>query len=150
MVFIWVAAVVLFAIVEAATEGLVSIWFVLGALAALGATALGASPAGQLVVFAIASAAALILTRPLVKRWGRKDPALPTNLDRVIGMTGRVTREIDNGTFSGEVYVEGKAWSACSEDGSSIPEGTQVVISRIEGVRLYVTPVVEKKEEDTV
>ena len=35
MIVIWIAAIVVFGIVEAVTVGLVSIWFVLGAAAAL-------------------------------------------------------------------------------------------------------------------
>ena len=35
MTFVWIAAIVIFGIAEAATAGLVSIWFVAGAVAAL-------------------------------------------------------------------------------------------------------------------
>lgn len=35
MIVIWIAAIVVFGIVEAVTVGLVSIWFVLGAVAGL-------------------------------------------------------------------------------------------------------------------
>ena len=43
MIWIWLGAIVLFGVVEAATAGLVSIWFVAGALAALIAVLLGAA-----------------------------------------------------------------------------------------------------------
>ena len=42
MIVIWIAAIVVFGIVEAVTVGLVSIWFVLGAVAGLLAAVLGA------------------------------------------------------------------------------------------------------------
>ena len=41
MIVIWIAAIVVFGIVEAVTVGLVSIWFVLGAVAGLLAAVLG-------------------------------------------------------------------------------------------------------------
>ena len=43
MIVIWIAAIVVFGIVEAVTVGLVSIWFVLGAVAGLLAAVLGAA-----------------------------------------------------------------------------------------------------------
>ena len=48
MTIIWIAAIIIFGIAEAATAGLVSIWFVVGAVAALVATELGAA---ELVAF---------------------------------------------------------------------------------------------------
>ena len=137
MIWIWLGAIVLFGVVEAATAGLVSIWFVAGALAALIAVLLGAGIWVQLVAFVVVSAAALALTRPLVKKItaGR---AVPTNADRVLGRTARVTETIDNDSASGAVYVDGKTWTARSVDGIVIPVGEQVEVSSMEGVKLLV------------
>ena len=55
----------------------------------------------------------------------------------VVGLGGSCTN--DAGT--GAVYVDGKTWSARSSDGSSIPMGAKVVVDRMEGVKLFVTPV---------
>lgn len=51
MTFVWIAAIVIFGIAEAATAGLVSIWFVAGAVAALLSLELGAVLWLQIVVF---------------------------------------------------------------------------------------------------
>ena len=56
MIWIWLGAIVLFGVVEAATAGLVSIWFVAGALAALIAVLLGAGIWVQLVAFVVVAA----------------------------------------------------------------------------------------------
>ena len=64
----WVAALVVFLIVEAVTAGLVSIWFVFGSLVALICAALGAAVWLQIFWFVIVSVATLVLKRPLVKR----------------------------------------------------------------------------------
>ena len=61
----WVAALVVFLIVEAVTAGLVSIWFVFGSLVALICAALGAAVWLQIFWFVIVSVATLVLTRPL-------------------------------------------------------------------------------------
>ena len=128
---------VIFAVVEAATAGLVSIWFVAGSVAGLIAAIAGAGLLAQLVWFLAVSAAALALTRPLVKKIsaGR---AVPTNADRVLGQTARVTETIDNDRSTGAVYVDGKTWTARSVDGAVIPAESRVRVRRLEGVTLLV------------
>ena len=145
MSWLWLGGVVLFGAVEAATAGLVSIWFAAGAVAGLIAAWLGAGVAAQVVLFAVVSAAALAVTRPLVRRYAA-GKAVPTNLDRVLGDTGRVTETIDNARSAGAVYVDGKTWTARSDDGAVIPQGTTVKILRMEGVKLFVRRIEEKVE----
>lgn len=137
MTIVWLIAIVIFAVVEAVTAGLVSIWFVAGGLAALIAAIGGASEMVQIVLFVAVSALALAATRPLVKKYAR-GKTVPTNLDRVIGQTGRVTEEINNDRSAGAVYVDGKTWTARSETGTVIPVGERVEIVKMEGVRLFV------------
>ena len=137
MVWIWLGAIVLFGVVEALTAGLVSIWFVAGVAAALAATLLGAGTGVQLVAFVVVSAAALVLTRPLVRKLTQKG-VVHTNADRVLGRTAKVTEVIDNDDSTGAVYVDGKTWTARSTDGEVIPVGEQVRIAGMEGVKLLV------------
>lgn len=105
--------------------------------AALIAVLLGAGIWVQLVAFVVVSAAALALTRPLVKKItaGR---SVPTNADRVLGREAKVTETIDNENSTGAVYVDGKTWTARSVDGIVIPVGEQVEVSSMEGVKLLV------------
>ena len=144
MIWVWLGAAVVFGIVEALTAGLVSIWFVAGSAAALIAAFLGAGLGLQVALFLVVSAAALAATRPLVRRYA-EGKAVPTNLDRVLGDSGKVTETIDNENSTGAVYVDGKTWTARSADGAVIPEGAMVEIMRMEGVKLFV-----KKLEDKV
>ena len=142
-IWLWLGAIVLFGVAEMVTESMVSIWFVAGSLAALAACVAGWTLGGltpeatQVLIFALVSAAALVLTRPLVRRFMTK-PHVPTNLDRVLGMIAKVTEPVDNDRASGAVYVDGKTWTARSADGSVIPAGTQVKVQKIEGVKLLV------------
>ena len=138
MTWIWLGAVIIFGVLEAATAGLVSIWFVFGAVAALLGTFLGAALWLQAALFLVVSTVTLAVTRPLVRKLGAK--TVPTNLDRAIGASARVTEDIDNEAGTGAVYVDGKTWTARSSNGSVIPIGTKVTVERMEGVKLFVTP----------
>ena len=137
MTLVWTGAVILFGIAEGLTAGLVSIWFVFGSLAALAAAFLNASLGAQVALFVLVSAVTLALTRPMVRRLMRRRGE-PTNLDRVVGETGRVTETIDNENTTGAVYIDGKTWTARSEDGDVIARGSMVTIVRMEGVKLFV------------
>lgn len=100
------------------------------------------------MLFLAVSAAALAATRPLVKKLSAG--GVPTNADRVLGRSARVTETIDNDSASGAVYVDGKTWTARSADGSVLPAGSRVEIRRMEGVKLIVEAAQkapDKKEE---
>ena len=115
-------------------------WLAAGVL--LGVAALIAAVCGgplwlQLVLFFTVSVAALAVTRPLVTKLMKKD-IKPTNADRVLGGVARVTERIDNDVPTGAVYIDGKTWTARSDNGSVIEPGEMVRILRMEGVKLYV------------
>lgn len=144
MTFVWIAAIVAFGIAEAATAGLVSIWFVAGSVAALLAVQLDAALWLQIVVFLAVSIAALIATRPLAHKMLDKT-IVPTNADRVLHRTARVVEEIDNINERGAVYADGKTWTARSETGEVLARNTIVTVIRMEGVKLFVRK--EKEEQ---
>ena len=136
--YIWWGITVVAAIVEAAVPALVSVWFVPGGLAALVASLFGAPLWLQVALFLVVSGAALILTRPLVKRIQSRK-TISTNADMVLGKTALVTEEINNLLGAGRVTVLGNSWSARSADPESvIPSGEKVIVEKIEGVKLIV------------
>ena len=138
MTAVWLIAMVIFLIVEAAVPGLVSIWFALGAFAALLSSIFHAPLWLQLVWFFAISFAALLLTRPLAKKFINAR-AQPTNADKLIGQKCVVTEEINNLRGTGAVSVGGKVWTARTEDNDrTVPEGQQLSVLRIEGVKLIV------------
>lgn len=145
---LWLILLVLLVFIEAATVSLTTIWFACGALAALITAALGGNVWLQITLFFAISLLTLIFTRPLAKKWllPKKEA---TNLDQIIGRPGRVTETIDNLSETGEVYIDGKAWTARSEKGSIIPEGTTVTAVRIAGVKLIVNTTQEETEHDS-
>ena len=135
----WLVAMVVLLVIEAVVPGLISIWFALGALAALISALFHAPIWLQLVWFVVVSVLALILTRPLVKKWTRTKKQ-PTNADMVLGEEAVVTETISNTDGKGMVKVKGAVWSARSADDSIIPAGKTVTVKAIEGVKLIVEP----------
>ena len=134
--YFWLAALILFGVVEAATAGIVSIWFAIGALCALIASALHAALWLQITVFLVTSALSLLLLRRAVS--SKLLTTTPTNTDMLIGDIGVVITEIDNLKETGEVKIQGKVWSARSKNGEVIPFGSTVKILSIQGVKLIV------------
>lgn len=137
---IWLVLLLLFALSEAITVGLTSIWFAAGALCALIAALLGGPVWIQITLFLAVSLLCLAAVRPLAKRH-LNDRVEPTNADRVIGAEAQVTKDIDNIHGKGAVIIRGMTWSARSQDDSVIAAGTRVRVLRIEGVKVFVEPI---------
>lgn len=140
MVNIWLIIFLVLLFIELITINLVSIWFSLGALASYISTYFTDNMTIQIIVFIVVSIVALIVTKPLIKKI-RVRKIQPTNLDRVIGQEGVVTKEISRNSF-GEVKVKGSIWTATAKE--EITKGTQVKVLKIEGVKLLVEKVKEE------
>lgn len=139
---IWLVLLVMFVLIEASTVSVVSLWFALGALAAMIAGLCGAEVWLQVVLFVGISCVLLAALRPVVRKYFT--PRLTrTNVDGVIGATGLVTAQINNVTSQGKVKLGAMEWSARSTTGQVIEPDTQVQVDRVEGVKIFVTPVKE-------
>lgn len=137
----WLVLMLIFLAVEAACPiHLVSIWFAAGSLVAMLAAMMGASSGLQTVLFFLVSGVLLAMMWPLVRKY-LKPKYVRTNLDSVIGSQGLVTEDISNVTARGQVKLGAMTWTARSTSGEEICAGTLVQIDRIEGVKVFVTPV---------
>lgn len=137
-VYFWLAAMILLVVFELATMGLTTIWFALGALAALAVAVLGGPVWLQTVVFFAVSILALVCYRNLVKDHFNQN-RIKTNADSLIGQNGIVTEEISNLHATGQVTVAGQEWTARSaDDGITLEKGEIVTIHSISGVKLIV------------
>ena len=135
----WIAAIVLFGIVEAATVNMVSIWFVGGSLAALICDLLGAGPWFQIAAFLVVAGILLAALRPFVRKFVTPVKTA-TNADMAIGRSAYLTETVDNLRGTGALKLDGKNWSVRSVSGEVLPQDTLVTIVRMEGVKLYVEP----------
>ena len=141
MTVVWLIAMIVLLVVEGLVPGLISIWFALGALAALVSALLHAPLWLQIVWFLAVSIAALALTRPLAIKYINARTQ-PTNADMMIGKECVVRESIDNVLGTGAVSVDGKVWTARTEsDETKAQEGARAVVVRIEGVKLIVKPI---------
>ena len=134
---IWLVLLVAFAVAEALTVGLVSVWFAAGALAALLSTFFTANIWWQITIFLAVSLLSMAVIRPLARKYVLPQ-VVPTNADRLVGMEARVTETINNGYPTGAVYADGKTWTARSADGAVIPKGETVEVAAMEGIKLIV------------
>ena len=143
MEFLWLALIVVFAVIEGATTALTTVWFIGGALAAgqpFPAALLHAELWLQITLFFAVSVVLLAALRPLVKKYLRPR-TVRTNAAGNIGREAIVTEAIDNLHETGAVRLSGVEWTARSADGSPVAVGTVVRIDAIEGVKVIVTPI---------
>ena len=140
LLIVWLVALLVFLFVEAQSVAMVSLWFAAGALAALIAAMCGAGLWLQVLLFFGVSIILLASLRPLARKYFTPK-ITKTNVDSIIGTQGLVTAYIDNIVAKGQVKLNGMEWSARSSSGEAIPEGTLVKVDKIEGVKVFVTPV---------
>lgn len=138
----WLAAMVVFILMEASTVTLVSIWFAAGALAAIVVALLGGGIGLQVGVFLVVAVLLLASLRTVVRKY-IQPKIVPTNVDSVIGSVGVVTAAVNNVAAQGQVKLGGMEWTARSTAGETLAEGTLVRVDRIEGVKVFVSPAEE-------
>ncbi len=141
MALIWLGIAVLLGMIEASTVALVSIWFAIGAVAAMIPAYFSAPFWVQILIFLAVSALCFAFTRTFFKDV-MKVRKQATNADSLIGEEGVVTTTINNLEGEGKVYISGLTWSAKSIDGKEISETKIVEVKEIRGVTL----IVEEKE----
>ena len=141
---VWLAAFVILIGIEALTMALTTIWFAGGALVAFLLALAGINIYIQAAVFFIVSCVLLFFTRPLALKYVNKN-TVKTNAEGIIGKKARITITVNNDLATGAAVVAGQEWTARSEDGSEIEEGTMVKVTAINGVKLIVSRIEEEK-----
>ena len=142
MLGVWITVIVAACIIEAATQlQLVSIWAAFGGVASLVCEVCGVDSTTQIILFFAVTFAALIITRPLIRKLTKNLPETKLNADMNIGRTGKVTKIVDESTGLFRVSVEGEDWSAVTTDKNVPKIGSSVRVERIEGVKLIVSAV---------
>ena len=119
---LWLVAVVAFIMVEAATTALVSVWFAVGAAAAMLVSFFNVGFGWQMLVFAVVSAITLGLMLPrLISRRGAHRAPVTNGSPLTIGKQG------------------GLDWQARAE--VTLPQGTRCKVVAVDGAILIVAPV---------
>ena len=140
---VWLILVIIFAAIEAATLGLATVWFAIGAGVAMVMDLCGAPVVAQVITMIVVSIISFIVCfiwiRPKIDRKGKV--VEPTNADRVIGQEGIVIKAINPIDGKGQIKVMGQVWSAKAE--SPIEENSKVKVLSMEGVKLVVEEIKE-------
>ena len=131
--WIWLAAAVIFIVIEIFAPGFIFACFVVGSIAA-GITALFTdSYVIQGIVFAVVSLILIPLTRPLANKITKPSPVL-SNVDGLIGKAGYVKKEVSE--TAGQIEIEGQVWQSRAKN--VVAKGQKVRVVSIEGNRLFV------------
>lgn len=134
MFYFWLLIILFLGTLEAITINLVSIWFVISALCSLILSFFWDNFTIQFAIFVLLGIILMLLTKkPLEQKLIKQKEK--TNLDRIIGMKGIVSENIEE-MKTGEVKVDGKSWSAISS--VPIEKGSIVKVLKIKGVKLEV------------
>lgn len=132
----WLLMVAVFVAVELATTALVSIWFVVGSVAALLVGLITRLWWPQWLAFALVSVISQQLAKPLVARLrAKRAPAM--NVERNVGRVATVLTPIGPGR-QGRARLDGVDWNAlCS---SPLAVGESCLVLQVEGTALVVAP----------
>ena len=138
LIVFWLVLAIVFAAVELATVGLVSIWFAAGAFAALLVAVLHGNLILQVIVFLAVSIVLLVSTRSWAKKY-LNSKIQKTNVDSVIGEKTRLTERVSNLHQTGKAVVLGQEWTArAAHDNEIIEQGELVEVVAVSGVKLIV------------
>ena len=119
MIWIWLGIILFLTLIEVSTVNLVTVWYIASAIVAMILSIFVDSYFVQFLVFVVLGTILLLTTRD-------------------IGMEAIVTQEI-NKNKPGEVFVDGKRWTAISE--KKIKVDSTVKVLEINGVKLKVEEV---------
>lgn len=131
------AALLILIVCEAVTLNLVTIWFAVGAAAAMFVSAFSVTPRVQFAVFVIVSAVSLAVIYPFARQYAGVR-RVRTNADRNIGRRARVLTDITPNE-PGRVRLDGVDWQA--RCGQPLPAGAPCEVERVDGATLTVRAV---------
>ncbi|WP_022880689.1 NfeD family protein [Gryllotalpicola ginsengisoli] len=137
---IWAGLVILFAVIEMVAGEFTFMMLALGSLAGLVAELAGAP---WWLAFLIAAAVAVLgiflLRPPLLRRLRRGADPAKSNIDAIIGSTGRVTLAV-TGTGGQVKLVNGETWSArlAPDHPGDLAPGTEVRVVAVDGASVVI------------
>ncbi|MDO4300814.1 MAG: NfeD family protein [Clostridia bacterium] len=135
----WLALAIILFIIEAATVGMVCMWFGIGAVVSMLCSFFITNVYIQWAIFIVAAVVMLVLLRPLAKEAISKNSE-KTNVSALIGRTAFLTDDI-NEESHGRVKLGDISWIAVSSQGETIKKGEKVKIVLVKGNKLVVEKV---------
>lgn len=137
---VWLILAGIFFVAEMATVGFLVFWLGVGALLAMIVSFFTTNIVIQTSVFIVSSIILLFATKPLVKKFIDVEPT-KTNAFSILGKKALVIKTIDPIKSTGQIKINGEVWSAETENGEIVSEGSEVEILEIKGVKTIVKEV---------
>ena len=138
----WVIVAIVFAIAEIMTVALFAVFITVGALGAAVVSLLGFNLLVQAIVLGVIGVVGILVARPyLVDRLHIGRPTLRSGADSMVGQQAVLIEPIGGLEKPGHVKIAGELWPALTEDGSSVPAATPVVVTALRSTVLIVRPV---------
>jgi membrane protein implicated in regulation of membrane protease activity len=110
---IWIILAVILLIVEIFTPAFLAACLAIGCIFAGISSSMAFGVKIQLLAFSIGTLISFFGVRPFILKYGHKKSGdLKTNVDALVGKSGKVTVTIDNFQNQGRVTVEGDDWKA--------------------------------------
>lgn len=134
MIYIWLSVAIIAIVIEVITSDLTSIWVSAAAVPSLILAIFVEIWWIQLVVFIVVMVLLIVLLRPVVLRYIKRNE-IKTNTDAIVGMQAKVICEIKPDEI-GRVKLGGNEWAAVSNEDIQVGENVEVLA--IEGVKLIV------------
>lgn len=135
--WIWMAAALVFLMIEIGVPGLIFICFAAGSVcAAIYAQFNPENYLYQTGIFAIITILLIPLTRRFAKRVTSSSET-GTNIDALLGQPAIIVKEVNPEEGLGQARIQGEIWSATAQE--KIPVGAKVTVTGIDGNKLVVT-----------
>ena len=135
----WVIVAIAFAVVEILTVAFFAVFITIGALGAAVASLLGFNLLVQAIVLGVVGVVGIAAARPfLVQRLHIGSHRLLSGADSMVGHQGVLSEAIVGGGHPGHLLISGESWPAVTEDASSVPAQTAVVVTAVRGSTLIV------------
>lgn len=132
----WLIIAIVLGIIEMLTVEFTFLMLAGGALAAAAVGGMTDNVAIQILVFCVVSVVLLFTVRP----WARRlvDSSTPESKTNVNSLPGQIAEALTDVTArGGRIKLDGEVWSARTYD-APIPEGSIVIVSRIDGAHAIV------------
>jgi len=143
MFWIWMAAAVIFLILEILTPGLIFAAFAVAAgIAGVYGQFYPEEYYWQIGIFVGLSIVLLPLMRPVARKITKPSPVI-SNVDGLIGQVGLITKAIDPDS-GGQIRLHGEVWRAVSE--IALAENNRAKVVSVSGNKLVVEKADDRKE----
>lgn len=125
----WLAAAVIFFVIEAVIPGLISLWFGIAAVITMMCSPFIEDILYEFYLFTVLSGIIFFFTRKICRKWkkNKKD-----TVDRIRGSIVTVRGINDKGQY--DIYLDGKNWTGRCDESLEVGEEAEVI--GIEGIKL--------------